>query len=118
MHCIERCDAISESNAPEPRPKNTILKYNGLKSLEQFKGPGWEGAGNEPCVTKSDKNFVFNYRSNFKFYFNLLIGISSNYLLNTYLESSKRIVISFDVLISLFETLSKDDDKKDIREIQ
>ena len=46
MHCIERCDAISESNAPEPRPKNTILKYNGLKSLEQVKGPGKEQATN------------------------------------------------------------------------
>ena len=81
--------------------------------------------------------------SNFKFYFNLLIEISSNYFLNTSLDFPKRIAIFgfyskmhenklqnslnllktgfpgtksllfwpyFDVLISWFETLSKDND--------
>ena len=85
--------------------------------------------------------FVFDV-SNFKFYLNLLIDISSNYFLNTSLDFSKRSQfldfiakctkkatnpLNFfktgfpgiksllfwkylDVLISWFETLSKDDD--------
>ena len=50
------------------------------------------GRNNEPYVTNPIKYSVFN-GSNFKFYFNLLIEISSNNFLNTSLDFQKRIAI-------------------------